>query len=44
MSKRRRIKYNEVLDEVFVDECSNFDPDTAVSLSNSSEHKAFFSF
>ena len=37
MSKRQCYKCKVVLDEVFVDEDINFDPDIADSLSNSSE-------
>ena len=37
MSKRLRYKFKEVLDEVFVDEYSSFDPDFVDSLSDSSE-------
>ena len=37
MSKRQHYNFKEVLDEVFVDECSNSDPYFADSLSNSNE-------
>ena len=37
MSKHQCYKFKEVLDEVLVDEYSNFDPDFADSSSNSSE-------
>ena len=37
MNKRGRYKFTEFLDEVFVNERSNFDPDITDSLSNLSE-------
>ena len=40
MSNRRRYKFKEVLDEVIVDEDSNFNPDIAGALSYSSEQKS----
>ena len=36
MSKRRCYKFEKVSDKVFIDEDSDFDPDTADALSNSS--------
>ena len=37
MSKCWYYKFMEVLDEMFIDECSDFDPDIADSLSDSSK-------